>query len=58
MWFNSFSFLWFLPTVLIGYYAIPSWRWRKIALLIASYFFYACWNPPFVFLLASSSLID
>jgi alginate O-acetyltransferase complex protein AlgI len=58
MWFNSFSFLWFLPTVLIGYYAIPTWRGRKIALLIASYFFYACWNPPFVFLLAASSLID
>src|SRR5258708_26463593 len=58
MWFNSFSFLWFLPTVLIGYYAIPSWRGRKIALLIASYFFYGCWNPPFVLLLAASSLID
>src|SRR6267142_815218 len=58
MWFNSFSFLWFLPTVLIGYYAIPSWRGRKIALLIASYFFYGCWNPPFVLLLAASSLVD
>jgi alginate O-acetyltransferase complex protein AlgI len=58
MWFNSFSFLWFLPTVLIVYYAIPSWRGRKIALLIASYFFYGCWNPPFVLLLAASSLID
>jgi alginate O-acetyltransferase complex protein AlgI len=58
MWFNSFSFLWFLPTVLIGYYALPTWRGRKIALLIASYFFYACWNPPFVLLLAASSLTD
>jgi len=58
MWFNSFSYLWFLPTVLIVYYAIPSWRGRKIALLMASYFFYGCWNPPFVLLLAASSLID
>ena len=47
MWFNSFSFLWFLPTVLVVYYAIPAWPGRKIALLVASYFFYACWNPPF-----------
>jgi alginate O-acetyltransferase complex protein AlgI len=58
MWFNSFSFLWFLPVVLICYYAIPSWSGRKLLLLVASYFFYACWNPPFVFLLAGSSLID
>src|ERR1043165_958530 len=58
MWFNSFSFLWFFPTVLIVYYAIPSWRGRKIALLIASYFFYACWNPPFLLLLVASSLVD
>jgi D-alanyl-lipoteichoic acid acyltransferase DltB (MBOAT superfamily) len=58
MWFNSFSYLWFLPAVLVVYYAIPSWRGRKIALLVASYFFYACWNPPFVLLLAGSSLLD
>ncbi|HEY6140373.1 MAG TPA: MBOAT family protein [Thermoanaerobaculia bacterium] len=58
MWFNSFSFLWFLPTVLVVYYAIPSWRARKVVLLAASYFFYACWNPPFVLLLVASSLLD
>jgi D-alanyl-lipoteichoic acid acyltransferase DltB (MBOAT superfamily) len=58
MWFNSFSYLWFLPLVLVIYYAIPSWRGRKLLLLAASYFFYACWNPPFVLLLAASSLLD
>ncbi|MCU1231262.1 MAG: putative rane protein involved in D-alanine export [Acidobacteria bacterium] len=58
MWFNSFSFLWFFPTVLLGYYAIPSWRARKLFLLGASYFFYACWNPPFVLLLVASSVFD
>src|SRR4029079_10556789 len=58
MWFNSFSFLWFLPTVLLLYYSIPSWRARKVMLLAASYFFYACWNPPLVLLLVASSLLD
>jgi alginate O-acetyltransferase complex protein AlgI len=58
MWFNSFSFLWFFPAALLGYYSIPSWRGRKLFLLAASYFFYACWNPPFVLLLVGSSVFD
>src|SRR5258705_13238937 len=58
MWFNSFSFLWFFPLVLAVYYAIPGWRGRKFLLLVASYFFYACWNPPFVLLLIGSSAWD
>jgi alginate O-acetyltransferase complex protein AlgI len=58
MWFNSFSFLWFFPLVLCIYYAIPAWRARKLFLLVASYFFYACWNPPFVLLLIASSAWD
>ncbi len=58
MWFNSFSFLWFFPLVLLIYYAIPGWRARKAFLLAASYFFYACWNPPFVLLLIGSSAWD
>ncbi len=58
MWFNSFSYLWFFPAILTVYYALPSWRVRKLALMAASYFFYACWNPPFVLLLAASSLLD
>jgi alginate O-acetyltransferase complex protein AlgI len=58
MWFNSFSFFWFFPVVLGAYWATPSWRARKLLLLAASYFFYACWSPPFVFLLILSSTID
>src|SRR5437899_2480164 len=58
MWFNSFLFLAFFPTVLISYYVIPHWRAKKILLLAASYLFYACWNPPFVLLLFSTSFID
>jgi alginate O-acetyltransferase complex protein AlgI len=58
MWFNSFSFFWFLPVVLAAYWATPGWRARKLLLLGASYFFYACWSPPFVLLLILSSTID
>src|SRR5581483_10225555 len=58
MWFNSFSFLWFFPAVLAAYWAVPEWRWRKLLLLAASYFFYACWSPPFVLLLMLSTSID
>ena len=58
MWFNSFSFLWFFPLVLAVYWAIPANRGRKVLLLGASYFFYACWNPPFVLLLIASSAWD
>ncbi len=58
MWFNSFSFLWFFPVVLAAYWSIPSWRVRKLLLLAASYFFYACWSAPFVLLLILSSTID
>src|SRR5438105_2773877 len=58
MWFNSFSFLWFFPTVLLAYWTIPSWRARKLLLLAASYFFYGCWSAPFVLLLILSSVID
>jgi D-alanyl-lipoteichoic acid acyltransferase DltB (MBOAT superfamily) len=31
-------------------------QWRKLFLVIASYFFYGCWNWRFCFLLAGSSL--
>jgi alginate O-acetyltransferase complex protein AlgI len=58
MWFNSFSFLLFFALVLPAHWAIPSWRARKLFLLFASYFFYACWNPPFVALLILSSAVD
>lgn len=58
MWFNSFAFLWFFPSVLLIYWLIPSWRARKVFLLAASYYFYSCWNAPFLLLLILSSAID
>lgn len=35
-----------------------SWKTKKINLLLASYIFYAAWNPPFILLLWLSTLID
>lgn len=37
---------------------LRSWTSRKAMLLIASYVFYAAWNPPFVILLWLSTLVD
>ena len=56
MLFNSFSFLIFLPIVLIVFYILPT-RVRYIWLLLTSYYFYMCWNPKYVVLLLSSTLI-
>ncbi len=35
-----------------------SWTTRKVILLIASYLFYAAWNPPFIILLWISTVVD
>jgi alginate O-acetyltransferase complex protein AlgI len=58
MLFNSYTFLIFLVVVLVVSRWIANWVWRKSFLLIASYVFYAAWNPPFVILLWISTLID
>ncbi len=34
------------------------WKVKKINLLIASYIFYAAWNPPFILLLWLSTVVD
>jgi alginate O-acetyltransferase complex protein AlgI len=34
------------------------WTTRKVNLLIASYIFYAAWNPPFILLLWISTVVD
>ena len=58
MIFNSLIFVVFFSIVLI-LHAMPfSWRTKKINLLIASYIFYAAWNPPFVILLWLSTVVD
>jgi alginate O-acetyltransferase complex protein AlgI len=58
MLFNSLTFIVFFAVLLTVYYSLRSWKWQKVLLLVASYLFYAAWNPPFVALLWISTLID
>jgi alginate O-acetyltransferase complex protein AlgI len=58
MLFNSLTFIVFFLLVLGLHTTIRSWRTQKLVLLIASYAFYAAWNPPFVLLLWISTGID
>lgn len=57
MLFNSIDFVIFLITVVIVFYAIPVNKYRKIFLLAASYYFYACWNVAFLGLLVFDTVI-
>jgi alginate O-acetyltransferase complex protein AlgI len=58
MVFNSLTFVVFFACVLL-LHAMPfSWHTKKINLLIASYLFYAAWNPPFILLLWISTVVD
>jgi alginate O-acetyltransferase complex protein AlgI len=56
--FNSLTFVVFFALVLALHNSPLSWRTKKTNLLIASYLFYAAWNPPFVILLWLSTLVD
>ncbi|MCZ8169804.1 MBOAT family O-acyltransferase [Flavobacterium sp.] len=60
MLFNSFNFLLFLPLVFFLYWFVThkSYKHQNILLLVASYFFYACWDYRFMFLLFFSTFLD
>ncbi len=60
MLFNSLSFAIFLPIVFLLYWFVAkrNLRLQNSILLIASYFFYACWDWRFLFLLIFSTLLD
>jgi alginate O-acetyltransferase complex protein AlgI len=58
MLFNSLTFIVFFAIVLLLHYLPFSWRGKKINLLVASYLFYAAWNPPFVILIWISTIVD
>ncbi|MCZ6867942.1 MAG: MBOAT family protein [Gammaproteobacteria bacterium] len=58
MLFNSLTFIVFFAVVLALHNLPFSWRVKKTNLLLASYLFYAAWNPPFVLLLWLSTLVD
>ena len=56
MLFNSLDFLIFLPVVLLVTFIIPK-KIRYIWLLIASYYFYMCWNASYAILILFSTLV-
>ena len=60
MLFNSLNFLIFLPIVFCLYWFVTnkSLKLQNILLLSSSYFFYACWDWRFMFLLLFSTLLD
>src|SRR5215216_7077448 len=58
MLFNSYSFMVFFVIMLVLHYMPFSWKVKKIILLLASYIFYAVWNPPFILLLWLSTVVD
>jgi len=58
MVFNSLTFALFFAGVLAIHNLPLGWTTKKINLLIASYLFYAAWNPPFVILLWVSTVVD
>src|SRR5258706_12432933 len=60
MLFNSIDFVLFLPVVFLLYWfgTKGSLRIQNWLLLVSSYFFYACWDWRFLFLLIFSTLLD
>ena len=58
MVFNSLTFVVFFACVLVLHSLPLGWTTKKANLLVASYLFYAAWNPPFVMLLWISTVVD
>lgn len=56
MLFNSLNFMIFFPIVVLVYFIIPK-KIRYIWLLVASYYFYMCWNAKYALLIGVSTLI-
>ena len=58
MQFDSLAFIAFFIAIVGLYWTVSSWVWRKNLLLLASYLFYAGWNPYFLPLLIVTSFLD
>lgn len=56
MLFNSIEFLIFFPIVCLVYFLIPQ-KVRYIWLLLASYYFYMCWNVEYAFLMLLTTVV-
>ena len=60
MFFNSLAFALFLPLVFILYWFVfnKSKSTQNALLIVASYYFYSCWDWRFLFLLVFSTFLD
>ncbi len=60
MFFNSFHFAVFLPIVFALYWFVlnKNKSTQNALLIVASYYFYSCWDWRFLFLLVFSTLLD
>lgn len=60
MFFNSIEFAVFLPIVFLLYWFVAnkSKKYQNFLLILASYYFYSCWDWRFLFLLIFSTLLD
>jgi alginate O-acetyltransferase complex protein AlgI len=58
--FNSFSYAVFAPLVFLLYWFVcqKSLKAQNLLLLVASYFFYSCWDERFLLLLIFSTALD
>ncbi|HSD07356.1 MAG TPA: hypothetical protein VLC96_08880, partial [Flavobacterium sp.] len=60
MFFNSLAFAIFLPIVFFLYWFVfnKTKNSQNALLIIASYYFYSCWDWRFLFLLVFSTFLD
>jgi alginate O-acetyltransferase complex protein AlgI len=57
MLFNSFQYWIFFLIVAVLFYSVP-FRVGKVLLLLASYVFYMWWDPRFIVLILTSTIVD
>jgi D-alanyl-lipoteichoic acid acyltransferase DltB (MBOAT superfamily) len=57
MVFHSYQFFIFFPLLAVFYMSLP-FSLRRLFLLAAGYYFYFCFKPEYVILLAASTLLD
>ena len=59
MLFNTFHFAYFFAILFPTYWALKRFhRAQNLLLLLAGYYFYACWEPKFLAILILSTVVD
>ena len=57
MFFDTPIYIVFLTGVVLAYWRLR-WRQQNVLLLVASYVFYGWWDPRFLALIATSTIVD